>query len=131
MNISGAINVFKQRIIDIHTHMTFFAIAAIAEQPEENLIFWSVREVQISCESERTHHLVGYIAWQYSGRVTSKIVTFDKQKMLVQTGSGRIYHLKGEPGTHPDGQYVWDHWSRYNQADGEVDVTEQYFDFRS
>lgn len=108
--------------------MTIFAIDSITEQPEENIVYWSVREVLISCETERTHHLVGYITWQYSGRVTSKIVTFDREKMLVQTDSGRIYHLKGEPGSHRDGEYVWDRWSSYNQARDEVDVTDLYFD---
>lgn len=108
--------------------MTVFSIAPISEQPEENIIFWSVREALIIGETERTHHLVGYITWQYSGRVTSKIVTFDREKMLVQTNSGRIYHLIGEPGSHRDADYVWDYWSSYNQAQNEVDVTYLYFD---
>ncbi|QPK62560.1 hypothetical protein IVG45_17150 [Methylomonas sp. LL1] len=110
--------------------MTFFAIASISEQPEENIIHWSVREVKISCETEKTHHLVGYIPWQYSGRVSSKIETFDRENMLVKTGSGRIYHLKGEPGMTRDGDYVWDRWAMINDAKNEVDVTDQYFDFQ-
>lgn len=108
--------------------MSLFNIAPITEQPKENIESWSVREVQINSETQRTRHLVGYIAWQYSGRVTSKIMEFDKEKMLVKTASGRIYHLKGEPGSHLDGEYVWDQWTGYNQAKDEIDVTDLYLD---
>lgn len=108
--------------------MTLFSIAPISENSDDSITNWSVREVQISGESERTHHLVGYIFLECSVRVTSKIVTFDKDQMLVKTGIGRIYHLMGKPGMSRNGDYAWDRWSMINDAKDEVDVTYLYFD---
>ena len=110
--------------------MSLLSIAHISKHPDDNITNWSVREVQLSGESERTQHIVGYIFLECSVRVTSEIVTFDQEQMLVQTGIGRIYHLKGEPGTTRNGDYAWDRWSMINDAKGEVDVTDQYFDFQ-
>lgn len=107
--------------------MTLFQIAPVDEQPEENMIWWSVREVLMGTDTEKSHHLVGYILWQHAGRVTSKIITFDKDRMLVKTESGRVYYLEGPPGSHSDSEYVWKRWSRINQAQDEIDVTHQYW----
>ncbi len=110
--------------------MSLFSLAPITDQPTNTMSNWAVRQVQLSGETERTHHLVGYIPEEYGSRVSSKIVTFDKEQMLVQTENGRIYHLQGRPGTNRDGDYMWDIWSLSKNAKNEVDVTNQFFDFR-
>lgn len=106
--------------------MTIFTIAPVSEQSEERIMHWSIKEVLSSFETEKTHHLVGYILWQRCGRVTSKIQAFDRSKMLVKTDSGRIYSLQGAPGSHPDADYVWRRWKVINDAQDEVDVTNHY-----
>lgn len=106
--------------------MTLFNIAPVSEQPDDKITSWSIREVLISSETEKTHHLVGYIPYEGCGRVTSKIQSFDKQNRLITTNSGRIYLLEGQPGKHEDGEYVWHMWSLRNEAQDEVDVSAQY-----
>jgi ATP-dependent Lon protease len=107
--------------------MTIFSIAPVSERPEETLVDWSVREVLINSETEKTHHLVGYIPLDCYGRVTSKIQAFDQSKMLIKTKSGRIYYLHGAPGSHPDAEYVWRRWTAINDAQDEIDVTNHYW----
>lgn len=107
--------------------MPLFRIAKITERPTNTITRWSVREVQLSCETEKTHHLVGYILEEYASRVSSKIVAFDEEKMLVLTENGRIYNLQGKPGTSRDGDYVWDMWSLSKGAKNEIDMTNQFY----
>jgi ATP-dependent Lon protease len=106
--------------------MTLHPIASIEEEPEESIYSWSIRELQIASESQRTQHLVGYIPYFSEGRVTSAIQVFDKQSKRIVTKSGRIYALMGDPGRHPDGEYVWKRWKSFNEGQDECDVTDQY-----
>jgi ATP-dependent Lon protease len=107
--------------------MPVFGVASVQEEPEESMIHWSIHEVSYNDSSDKTHHLVGYIARQRLGRVSSAIQAFDRDKMLIKTRSGRIYHLKGQPGFNPDADYVWSHWKAINAVKGDVNVTDQYY----
>jgi hypothetical protein len=107
--------------------MSIFGVASVHEEPEESIIHWSVHEASYSNSSDKTHHLVGYIARQRLGRVSSAIQVFDREKMLIKTRSGRIYHLKGRPGFNPDADYVWTHWKAINAVKDDVNVTDQYY----
>jgi ATP-dependent Lon protease len=60
------------------------------------------------------------------GRVTSAIQIFDKDLRRIVTNSGRIYTLMGEPGYHPDCEYVWKRWKSLNNGQDECDVTDHY-----
>lgn len=106
--------------------MPIYAIAPVHQEPEETLVFWSIREVQFHDAEQATHHLVGYLPRNGSGRVTSAIQLFDRERMCVTTRSGRLYYLEGRPGTHPDAEYVWGHWKASNRIQDEIDVTRQY-----
>lgn len=107
--------------------MPIFSIAPIEQEPEETIVFWSVREVIFGQEADKSHHLVGYIHREHSGRVTSAIQEFDRDSMTVKTKSGRVYFLKGQPGFNADAEYVWNKWKAINDARDEVDVTNQYW----
>jgi len=106
--------------------MPVYASAPVAEEPEASVVDWSVREVQCSYNSERTQHLVGYVARRGSGRVTTAIQVFDRETMRIKTASGRVYHLQGRPGRNDDAEYVWAYWKELNGAREEVDVTDHF-----
>lgn len=106
--------------------MPISTIAPVWQEPEESIVRWSVREVLCGDSSERTRHLVGYIARRGSGRVTSPIQSFDRDKMTIITRSGRVYRLEGQPGFNADAEYVWAHWKVLNDVQEEVDVTDHY-----
>jgi hypothetical protein len=111
----------KARIV-----MPVFSISSVHDEPEESISQWSVHEVSYGESNDKTHHLVGYIARQRLGRVSSAIQAFDRNKMLIRTSSGRIYHLEGQPGFNADADYVWAHWKEINIAKDDVNVTSQY-----
>jgi hypothetical protein len=106
--------------------MPVFSIASIHDEPEESIIDWSVHEASYGESNGRTHHLVGYIARQRLGRVSSAIQEFDRDKMRIKTSSGRIYNLEGQPGFNSDADYVWAHWKAINDVKKDVNVTNQY-----
>lgn len=106
--------------------MVIFAVESVEKEPKQSVVSWSVREVAFVGDSERTRHLVGYVARRRSGRVTSAIKDFDKEKMTMTTARGRIYHLEGPPGFSNDGEYVWEEWKRLNEAIDEIDVSDQF-----
>jgi hypothetical protein len=114
----------KRKIIGVS--MPIYASAPVAEEPEASMLDWSVREVQCSYNSERTQHLVGYVARRGSGRVSTAIQVFDRETMRIKTASGRVYHLQGRPGCNADAEYVWAYWKELNGAQEEVDVTDHY-----
>lgn len=106
--------------------MPIFGVAPIDQEPEETMVFWSVREVTFDQGTDRSQHLVGYIQRKGIGRVTSAIQEFDRNTMTIKTLSGRIYHLEGHPGFNSGAEYVWSHWKSFNGAKDETDVTNQY-----
>jgi len=102
------------------------------QKPEEYdlatiIIQWSIKEVIYGLNEEPTHHLVGYVMSEGAGRTTSAIQSFDKEKMMITTSSGRIYKLQDKPGNNNDADYVWDFWKSHNNAKNEKDVTSQYW----
>jgi ATP-dependent Lon protease len=116
----GSVKQKVRNVMPIHT------IAPVWQEPEESIEQWSVREILCGDSSERTQHLVGYIARRGSGRVTSPIQSFDRDKMTIITRSGRVYRLEGQPGFNADAEYVWAHWKVLNDVQEEVDVTDHY-----
>lgn len=106
--------------------MPVFNIASVHEEPEESMSQWSVHEVSYHKLNDKTQHLVGYIARQRLGRVSSAIQAFDRDKMRIKTSSGRIYQLEGLPGFNADADYVWAHWKAMNDAKDDVNVTNHY-----
>ncbi|WP_333875759.1 hypothetical protein [Methylobacter sp.] len=105
--------------------MTIYAVDPPDEYPE-NIIRWSVREVLCCGSEERTRHLVGYIPLLRSGRASTSIQAFDRERMRISTSSGRVYQLEGQPGITSDAEYVWKYWKSANEANDEIDVSDQY-----
>ncbi len=70
-------------------------------------------------------HFVGRDLRDWSGCVSSKIVSFDPKTMRGTTRSGRVYQLVGMPGHCSDGDYVLGNWAHCNDVDVE-DVTEEF-----
>lgn len=90
--------------------MSIWKPATIEDQPEVVLTHWNVRELP-----NGDRHFSGYEPEYQQGRTSSKIIEFDVKQMKGKTRSGRVYFLKGPPGAHPDGEYVWNRWLRINQ----------------
>ncbi|MDI1278532.1 hypothetical protein [Methylobacter sp.] len=97
---------------------------SVAFYPTENIVSWSVREA-IFYNGDMSRHLIGFIPGK-SGRVTSAIQTFCPENRTITTQSGRVYTLKGMPGSSDDGQYVWKYWSAGNFVIHDIDVTDEY-----
>jgi hypothetical protein len=104
------------------------------EKPEPDddfavaIALWSIKEVVYGDNNEPTHHLVGFIPQDSDGRASSAIQSFDKEKMIIETSSGRLYKLHGRPGSHADARFVWSRWKDFNNARNERDVTDEYWD---
>lgn len=66
---------------------------------------------------DETLHFVCYNLYGKEGRVSSRIVEFDSEKMVGIPRSGRAYRLKGSAGNGSyDGRYVWDYWCLRNEV---------------
>jgi hypothetical protein len=106
--------------------MPIFKVAPVHQEPEEVMTRWSVREAQFDDLNDQSRHVIGYIARKGKGRVSSAIQSFDRNKMRITTGSGRVYQLDGPPGFDPDAEYVWSHWKALHDVREETDVTQEY-----
>lgn len=90
----------------------------VAEAPEIVLRSWRVIEIE-----NEARHFIGYNETEGEGRVSSKIITFDKETKRGVTRSGRVYQLIGSPGFNDDALYVWARWKQINKVEVEKDVT--------
>lgn len=97
----------------------------VSEQPKIILARWRVVEVY-NKKSQVERHFIGYNVEDQEGRVSSAIQDFDPETALGITRSGRAYHLIGDPGRDPDGEYVWNNWAKINLFTDEKDVTTEY-----
>jgi hypothetical protein len=88
---------------------------------------WSIKEVVWGDNELPTRHLIGFVRQEGAGRATSAVQSFDKEHRLIQTQSGRLYQLIGEPGQDGDAEYVWKRWRNFNGAQDEKDVTHEYW----
>lgn len=90
----------------------------VEEQPSVQLNRWSVAELE-----DGDRHFIG---WCGEGRVSSKIVSYDKETKIGVTRSGRRYKLMGETGYSSDGDYVWHYWQQVNKVTSYKNVSEEY-----
>lgn len=101
--------------------MTIWHPASIDEEPVSYLHQWFIFETP-----EKDRHFCGYCG---EGRVSSKIVEFDENKMQGKTQSGRVYQLVGPKGVTSDSIYVFDKWLRINNLKEEdIRFVEDYND---
>lgn len=107
--------------------MPIFKVTSVQQEPEAVMTRWAVREARFDDPNDQSRHVVGYVARQGTGRVTSAIQSFDRDHRRITTSSGRIYQLEGPPGFDSDAEYVWAHWKALNQVREETDVTQEYW----
>jgi|GEM_PF-1352610 len=105
-----------------------WAQTPVEAQPRKFVSPWSVyratpKDGQPSDRFEL--HFVGRDLRDWSGCVSSRIVSFDLKTMCGTTSSGRVYELVSQPGHCLDGDYVLGHWAHFNDVEVE-DVTEAF-----
>ncbi len=90
-------------------------------EPKEIFIArWLVKEIP-----NGDRHLVGIAMGE--GRVSSKIVDFDRDTMTFTTSTGRKYLArKGGSAFNITAAYIWDTWCSMYKITEAKDVTEEY-----
>ena len=89
--------------------MPLWNVEKITEEPSITLGNWSIKEC-----ADGTAVVVGQRIDDGTGRVSTPIVTYDKEAGLVKTLSGRTYKLVGLSGYSSSGEYVWNHYKAMN-----------------
>ena len=100
----------------------------VSTEPTINLIKWNVFAVADKDGLDFGCHFNGYSPSGYEGRVSSKIMSFDKETMIGTTRSGLQYRLMDMPGYDGDAHYVYQNWLRINKI-AEDDVTDATGEF--
>ena len=95
-----------------------WAPTSVDQTPVIELARWSVIRF-----SDGIIRLVGYNLTEREGRVSSRVVEYDKKARTFTTRSGRRYILVGEPGHSRDGWYVMT--SCYANAEY-TEITEEF-----
>lgn len=101
--------------------MSIWSVASVDREPEIGLRRWRVMETE-----RGEHHFVGQCVASNTGRVSSAIVSFDRQSRTGRTRSGRRYTLIGDPGDDPDGMHTWSIWVISNNVTRQTNVSSQY-----
>lgn len=96
-------------------------------EPVTELYQWQVFEVPSIDQDDRDRHFVGTCRSD-PGRVSSRIMDFNKETMTGTSRSGRKYKLVGMPGFHNEAAYVWSRFMSINKIDEKevTNVTERY-----
>lgn len=109
--------------------MSIWRVKPIKTESVVKLTHWQVFSIPSLDGEGRDRHLNGSAAASGDpGRVSSRIVSFDFERMVGTTRSGRKYQLVGPPGRDAEADYVWEQWSRFNKVDPKkvVNVTSKY-----
>lgn len=102
--------------------MSIWKPAPVLESPDVTLSHWQVVELP-----DGDRHFIGYNTIELAGRVSSKIVKFDKDTKIGTTRSGRQYKLIGDCTTrNGDAEYVWEIWKKYNNIKEYITVSKEY-----
>lgn len=94
----------------------------VEQVPAIKLRAWRVVEVVPGND----HHFIGYNMTEGEGRVSSKIVDYDKSTRIGVTSSGRRYELVGESGFNMDAEHTYAYWQRINGVENDRDISEEY-----
>lgn len=97
----------------------------VENEPLTRLTKWHAHRVQ-NLDGSWDLHFHGYAG--YEGRVCSRVVEFDKEKMIGRTRSGRLYVLVGVPGANGDAEHVWGNWLHIYGNPQIEDISEELFD---
>jgi hypothetical protein len=104
--------------------MPLWRAASIESEPEIELVNLLIMKVKSGLWPDETLHFVGYSLSGREGRVSSRIVEFDRERMVGMTRSGRVYRLEGPAGNgSSDGRYVWGYWCLRNEVTESITYT--------
>ncbi|MBB6317304.1 hypothetical protein [Paraburkholderia tropica] len=91
-----------------------------SEMPRIPLSRWRIFETE-----DGSRHFVGVDMFDWSGRVSSPIVAFDRVALQGTTETGRIYELVGRKGSSLNVEYVWIRWCEIYEVTSYTDVTDR------
>lgn len=102
--------------------------SSVEETPTIELSRWVVYEVPAPTgrENSKDHHFCGWNVTEGEGRVSSKIVAWNRETRTGITRSDRKYKLVGESALNMDAAYVWERWKQINSITEFVDVSALY-----
>jgi len=102
--------------------MPVWGTRSVSEEPTILFVRWRIFRVLDKSDNPRFGlHLCGYNVAGHEGRVSSRIMQIDHDRMTVKTRSGRIYELQGDFGGDADANYVLGFWLKmHNIADFEL-----------
>ena len=108
--------------------MAVWNVAPVEEEPELVLEDWRVFELRGVYGDAVSRHFVGTRQDERSGRVSSRIETFDATRRCGTTSTGRVYQLDGQPGWSMNSEYVWNSFCHIHPVRDLRDVTEELVD---
>jgi hypothetical protein len=98
----------------------------VKDQPEVDIVIWSIHRVSFHNENEAVHLLTGFVL-DKKWRVTTAIQHFDSDNKKITTRSGRVYNLIGRPGNKDaELELAWQAWKMTTNVSSDVDVTDEY-----
>ncbi|WP_250481721.1 hypothetical protein [Caballeronia sp. NCTM5] len=100
--------------------MSIWSPRPASEVPKIQMSQWRILELE-----DGSRHFVGVDMFESSGRVSSRIVTFNPVTMQGTTSTGRVYELVGGKGFSSDADYVWMRWCELNRVSSFTDVSER------
>lgn len=98
-------------ILKLLGHPDIWSIPSAEVEPEVTLVEWDILEMP---NGNRVFN--GNIYLFDEGRVSSAIHKFDIKELVGVTESGRVYQLKGPPGTRGNALHVLNRWYRINDV---------------
>lgn len=101
---------------------------ASPSRPEITVKHWKVVEAQLPWLPHPSQHLVGILAEEGKGKVTSPIAYLDPEWGTVRTSKGRVYRIEGPPGTSDGADYALEYWRITRRAKVLADVTQYVAD---
>lgn len=102
--------------------MNIWRPESVSEAPEVILSHWEVVELP-----DGDRHFIGYNTLKLEGRVSSKIVDYNKDSKIGTTRSGRTYKLTGCcTERNDDAEYVWGIWKQLNKITEYKIVSKEY-----
>lgn len=102
--------------------MSIWKTKSVTEEPSIQLYKWRVFSVTDGIDE--TIHFVGWTGNE--GRVSSNIVSYDKETNTGISRTGRVYKLVNNNGYDSDAIYTFDRWLSINGNLTYKDITEKY-----
>lgn len=93
-------------------------VKSVDEEPYVTLERWGIMQ------DIGGYRLVGIATDTQGGRVSSPVIAFDGHARMVETASGRVYHLRGEPDPLVTAAIIRAHIAKWGLRSDEVAIAE-------